>query len=102
VVGGADARSASLLLPLFAALLVASGFVSGTETAIFSLDRIDVLQIKSHHAGHRWALAYLLDRPNDTLTTILILNNVVNVAISLVGGAIAQSYFQNFTPLALT
>lgn len=90
------------LLPLFALLLVMSGFVSGSETAIFSLDRIDVLQLKTHHTGFRWALAYLLDRPNDTLTTILILNNVVNVAISLVGGGIAESYFHSFSPTALT
>jgi CBS domain containing-hemolysin-like protein len=98
---GEGERSAAFLLPLFALLLVMSGFVSGTETAIFSLDRLDVLQLKGHPSGLRWALVYLLDRPNDTLTTILILNNVVNVAISLVGGAVAESYFHTFSPLAL-
>lgn len=97
-----DAGRSAALLPLFALLLVMSGFVSGSETAIFSLDRIDVLHLKTHDTGFRWALAFLLDRPNDTLTTILILNNIVNVAISLVGGAIAQSYFQTFSPAALT
>lgn len=98
----AEAGRTTGLLPVFALLLIMSGFVSGSETAIFSLDRIDVLQLKNRHSGFRWALAYLLDRPNDTLTTILILNNVVNVAISLVGGAIAQSYFHTFSPAALT
>jgi putative hemolysin len=109
--GAADALSASLdpgarsaagLLWTFAALLVLSGFVSGTETAIFSLDRIEVLHTKAAPGSLRRALAYLLERPNDTLTTILILNNVINVAISLVGGAIAELYFHSLSPTALT
>lgn len=94
-------RSEHVLLPLFCLLLVLSGFVSGTETAIFSLDRIDILQLKSDSKGFRYALRYLLERPNDTLTTILILNNLINVAISLVGGAMAEVYFSTLSPLAL-
>jgi putative hemolysin len=99
--GEAGARSAVGLLTLFAVLLVISGFVSGTETAIFSLDRIEVLHTKAAPGTLRRPLAYLLERPNDTLTTILILNNVVNVAISLVGGALAELYFRTMSPQAL-
>lgn len=98
---GEPTRTAGLLLPVFALLLMISGFVSGTETAIFSLDRIDVLQIRREPHGLKWALAYLLDRPNDTLTTVLIFNNIVNVAISLVGGAMAEVWFRTLSPAAL-
>jgi putative hemolysin len=95
-------RSATGLLTLFGVLLLLSGLVSGTETAIFSLDRIEVLHTKASPGTLRRALAYLLERPNDTLTTILILNNVINVAISLVGGALAELYFRTMSPQALT
>lgn len=86
------AASSSLLwASLF--LLLVSGVVSGTETAIFSLDRFEVLRTKSERSASGRALTRLLGNPTDALTTLLILNNLVNVGLSLAAGALAESYF---------
>jgi CBS domain containing-hemolysin-like protein len=61
--------------------------------------------LKAHSQKSRMdrALIHLLNKPNDTLTTILVLNNLTNVSLSLTAGAIAESYFHTFSagPLAL-
>lgn len=94
-------RSSTTLWLLTAVLLMLSGFTSAAETAIFSLDRIDLLQLKTDQRGFRRALGLLLAKPNDTLTTILILNNLVNVSLSLVGGAMAEIYQSGLSPTVL-
>lgn len=83
----------SFLLWVSSILLLVSGIVSGTETAIFSLDRFEVLRTKSERSASARALTRLLESPNDALTTLLILNNLVNVGLSLAAGALAESYF---------
>ena len=75
-------------------LLLFSGIVSGTETAIFSLDRLEILRAKGEKSPSARALSRLLENPNDALTTLLILNNSVNVGLSLAAGAMAESYFR--------
>jgi CBS domain containing-hemolysin-like protein len=84
-------RTIGGLVAVAAALLVVSAFVSGSETAIFSLGKLDILKARKSGARSPRALLYLLDRPNDTLTTILTLNNLSNVALSLTVGALMQT-----------
>lgn len=92
-VGGDPSQALGGLLLAFVILLACSGIVSGSETAIFSLDRLDVVQFRKNPRRGDRALLYLLDRPNGTLIAILILNNLANVALSLVAGAMADVYF---------
>lgn len=85
---------------LFVALLGGSGLISSSETALFSLDKLDLSQLKnSRHMTDR-IIVYLLDRPNDTLVTILIINNFLNVAISLTAGAFMDTLFKGISPAA--
>ena len=60
-------------------LLVLSAFFSAAETALFSLSKIDRRRIKeTHPVMSRWVF-YHLDRPAQTLSTVLIGNLFVNV-----------------------
>lgn len=69
--------------------LGASAFFSGSEVALFSLDK---RKINSQFSGHPFILNYvnsLLEQPRRLLVTILIGNTVVNVAVSILAVALA-------------
>ena len=69
---------------VLALLLLASAFFSGAETAFFSLDAARVQSLgKGSARGRR--LAALLAKPTQLLSTILIGNTIVNVAIATLG-----------------
>jgi gliding motility-associated protein GldE len=75
-----------IILILF---LAASAFFSGSEVALFSLDK---RKIKKHFKSHSLKLKYidsLLEKPRRLLVTILIGNTVFNVAASIVAVTIA-------------
>ncbi len=63
------------------AALAVSAFVSGSETAFFSLSQTDIDDIDND--DKRTAVGQLLKEPEHLLATILITNNFVNVAIVL-------------------
>ncbi|MFT5288965.1 MAG: putative hemolysin [Planctomycetota bacterium] len=60
------------LLPFLASLLLASGFFSSSETALFSLSR-------DQHRRSSRTVQRLLERPQALLVTILLCNLLVNV-----------------------
>ncbi|MFW6153922.1 MAG: hemolysin family protein [Planctomycetota bacterium] len=69
-------------------LLVGSGFFSGSETALFSLSRVQMLRFsESHHRGGH-AVHWLLQRPHRLLMVILLGNQLVNVAFFAVATAL--------------
>ena len=80
-----------LLNALFISLLlVCSGLLSGSEVAFFSLspqDRGTLIEDQSRIAQRILAL---LDMPKYLLSTILITNNIVNIAIILVSNSLLQ------------
>ncbi len=65
---------------LIAVLLLLSALASGTEVAFFSLSPSEIQDFKEE-GGRVWSL---LHRPKKLLATILIFNNLVNVAIILI------------------
>jgi CBS domain containing-hemolysin-like protein len=76
-------------------LLFCSGFFSGSETALFSLSKVQTAQLERKDKlsrADRAVLRLLSDR-KDTLITILIGNMMINVAIALVIGAITARFF---------
>ena len=70
-----------------AVLLVASGFFSGTETALFSLTRGQLYRLRNSHGAAKLA-ASLMAQPNRTLNTLLMGNLLVNVAYAGMSAAI--------------
>lgn len=61
-------------------LLILSAIISGSEVAFFSLSREDILKSRYSSIPRERKLARLLEQPKKLLATILIANNLVNVA----------------------
>ncbi|MBN1676516.1 MAG: HlyC/CorC family transporter [Kiritimatiellae bacterium] len=70
-------------------LLGCSAFFSSAETALFSLNPIQIHRIKKAHPAAAQRVQSLLAFPTRPLSTILIGNTIVNVAASIVGYALA-------------
>lgn len=62
-------------------LLVLSGLISASEVAFFSLTHTQLESCREGHTSADRHIVRLIDQPNVLLATILILNNLVNVAI---------------------
>ena len=62
-------------------LLFCSAMISGSEVAFFSLSPKDVAECRVSAKSNELQIASLLEQPKVLLATILILNNLVNVAI---------------------
>ncbi len=60
--------------------LYMSGRFSGTETALTALDKVDISRMKQKGEKNAEKIEYLKEHMDQTITTILIGNNVVNVA----------------------
>ncbi|MFP3953012.1 MAG: hemolysin family protein [Candidatus Acetothermia bacterium] len=63
-------------------LVLLSAFFSSTETAITSLSRVRIRLLSSKYDNKSSSLTLLADQPNQLITTILILNNLVNIGAS--------------------
>lgn len=70
---------ALILAALLVGLLCLSAFFSGSETALFSLDRLKVSQFASGSSRLEHLAAGLLAKPGQLLTTVAFGNMVVNV-----------------------
>ena len=79
-----------LLLGVFLALLACSAFFSSAETAYFSVDPIQLRRIGETHPATAERLRALLANPTRLLSTLLIGNTLVNLALANVGYAIAE------------
>lgn len=67
---------------LLAVLVFLSAYCSSTETAITSLTHGRLKYLINAHRRKRRALTHLLEEPNDLITALLVLNNLVNVSAS--------------------
>jgi putative hemolysin len=70
-------------------LLAASGFFSGSETALFSIAPLRLREMKGSADRSARAVAEAMDRPRNILVTILIGNMVVNILASALGTQVA-------------
>lgn len=89
-----SAGSQGLLL-LF--LLLVSAAVSGSETALTALSELRIRYLIERYPKKAEALRRLLHEPNDFITALLILNNLVNVGAS----ALATLLFLRLLPQGL-
>ncbi|MFC7235351.1 hemolysin family protein [Halosegnis marinus] len=74
-------------------LLAASAFFSGSETAIFSLESHRITAMAESDAPGAATLARLLDDPHRLLVTVLVGNNVVNIAVASLTTAVFVARF---------
>ncbi|MCH7397865.1 gliding motility-associated protein GldE [Belliella sp. DSM 107340] len=76
--------SASYLLInglIFILLLISSGLISGSEVAFFSLTAEDLHEIDTQGEENASKVIQLIEEPQRLLSTILILNNLINIGI---------------------
>jgi len=79
----------SLKLILLAVLLVSSAFFSGSEVALFSIDKRKAKHLFNNHPLLFRYINTLINQPRRLLVTILIGNTIVNVAASIVAVTLA-------------
>ncbi|HHE41063.1 MAG TPA: HlyC/CorC family transporter, partial [Dehalococcoidia bacterium] len=76
---------ASWLVPAFLLCLLLSGFFSSAESAFLALQRLRVHYLRESGARGAAELARVLDRPERLLATVLLGNNLVNIAAATIG-----------------
>lgn len=67
-------------LCLQALLLIGSAFFSGSETAMFSLSRLDLQKLRAKRHRHSETIHALLDQPRRLIISILCGNELINIA----------------------
>jgi CBS domain containing-hemolysin-like protein len=83
-----------LLLALLIFLLICSGCFSATETALFSLNRVDRRRLKEDKSFRSQLIVRALQRPRELLSTILFGNTLTNVATSATATLLFQRLLQ--------
>ncbi len=79
-------------LILLALLLVLSALMSASETAYFSLSPQHIDRLKNVDSKNSHRILAHLSKPNDLLSTILLHNNLVNIAIILLSTYLINSF----------
>lgn len=74
-------------------LLCLSAFVSGSETAYFSLSHNDMQALKERDAESADRVVRLLSNVDLLLATILVVNNLVNICITILTATIIDTLF---------
>ncbi|MBE0516930.1 MAG: DUF21 domain-containing protein [Methanophagales archaeon] len=77
-------------------LLLLSGFFSGSETALIKLGRIKARSLLKQGVKGADTVQKLVNEPEALLTTVLIGNNIVNIAASALATSLAIDYFGDF------
>jgi putative hemolysin len=74
-------------------LLAASALLSASEVAFFSLGPADIGRIKSNKSKRAASVIRLYSKPEKLLSTILVGNNLVNVAVIILAAFISNRLF---------
>jgi CBS domain containing-hemolysin-like protein len=77
-------------------LLLLSGFFSSAETALFSISKTKARHLAKTKGKTYHLIQKMKDNPHRLLSTILIGNNVVNVAAAAMATALIMSLFPNY------
>ena len=79
-------------LVLFGVCILLSAFFSSSETALFSMQKVRLKSILDDQVNGSKTVAELLDQPAKLLSTILLGNNLVNVAAAAIATTLAIKY----------
>lgn len=81
------------MMVLTLVLLCFSALASGSETSFFSLTHNDVQTLKNANDSSSQTILRLLGDVDQLLATILVINNLVNICITILTAAIIDSLF---------
>jgi len=90
---GADVITIIFQSSFLIILLFLSGLISGSEVAFFSLSNSEIKSYQKNESGNINKVVSLLKTPEKLLATILILNNLINVAIITLSAYFAWGMF---------
>ena len=90
-----DDPSIYFLIIFWILLIISSGLVSASEVAFFSLGPSDLLELKKSNIRRDRAIISHLNHPKNLLATILIGNNIINIAIVILSAYIFESNLIN-------
>ena len=90
---GADVITIIIQSSFLIMLLFLSGLISGSEVAFFSLSNSEIKSYQKNESGNINKVVSLLKTPEKLLATILILNNLINVAIITLSAYFAWGMF---------
>lgn len=91
---------ATISILVMLVLLFFSGAISGSEIAYFSLNPLQLRELRTSESNRDKLIIRQLERPKRLLATILISNNFVNVAIVILSTFITTELFElNSFPL---
>ena len=90
---GADVITIIIQSSFLIMLLFLSGLISGSEVAFFSLSNSEIKSYQKNESGNINKVVSLLKTPEKLLATILILNNLINVAIITLSAYFAWGIF---------
>jgi len=82
-------------LLLFSVLVLFSAFFSSAETALLTVSRIKLAHRAKKKDKKAMLLTRILEKPEEFLSTILIGNNLVNVAAAAIATYLFTQYFQS-------
>ena len=85
--------SSVILMVVTVLLLIVSGMMSASEVAFFSLQPSDLRAIKQRSSMASESLLKLLKNSDSLLATILVVNNLVNIAIVICSSKVIHSLF---------
>jgi len=77
-------------------LIVLSGFFSSAETALFSISKTKAIHLAKEGGATFRLIRRMKEDPHTLLSTILIGNNLVNVAAAALATSVAMESFPNF------
>ncbi len=83
----------ALQIVLLILLMIASAFVSGSEVAYFSLTPTDIEELEHSRSRRASTAMKLLSRPEKLLSSILVTNNIINIALIILAAFISSRLF---------
>jgi putative hemolysin len=97
----ADTSDLTLIIGLIilVLLLIGSALVSASEVAYLSLKPEDVEKLKTHRSKRPAIVLKLLDMPERLVSTILVTNNTINIAIIMLSAFLSFRIFDFSTPV---
>jgi len=81
-----------VMLILLLLLLCLSAFFSGSETALMAINRLRLAHIAKTEPKRAKIVEHVLKKPEQLIGTILLGNNLANVAMSAIATALAISF----------
>ena len=76
-------------------LIFFSAFFAAAEMAFVSVDRIKIREEALRKNKNALLLEKLIEKPDEVISALIIGNNIVNIAASILAGAIATYFFGN-------